>query len=33
MDEALEALGKELTPDEERYLEEAYLPRKVQAIT
>ncbi|KAI3333059.1 Aldo/keto reductase [Ustulina deusta] len=30
MDEALDALGKELTAEEEEYLEELYLPRSVQ---
>lgn len=30
MDEALSALGKELTEEEESYLEEAYIPRRVQ---
>ncbi|KAI1353207.1 Aldo/keto reductase [Xylaria sp. FL0043] len=30
MDEALDALGKELTEEEERYLEEPYLPRNIQ---
>jgi aryl-alcohol dehydrogenase-like predicted oxidoreductase len=30
IDEALEARGKELTDDEERYLEELYVPQAVQ---
>lgn len=33
MDEALDALGKELSEGEERYLEELYLPQKVQGHT
>lgn len=30
MDEALEARGKTLTEDEEKYLEEKYIPREIQ---
>lgn len=30
MDEALGALGKELTSEEEAYLEELYMPRRIQ---
>ena len=30
MDEALEARGKILTEDEEKYLEELYQPRQIQ---
>lgn len=30
IDEALEARGKELTCDEEKYLEEAYIAQEVQ---
>lgn len=30
MDEALEARGKELTEDEEKYLEELYVPQAIQ---
>lgn len=30
MDEALEARGKELSEEEERYLEELYVPRAIQ---
>lgn len=30
MDDALAALGKKLTEEEERYLEEMYLPQAVQ---
>jgi aryl-alcohol dehydrogenase-like predicted oxidoreductase len=30
MDEALEARGKELSEEEEKYLEELYQPRKIQ---
>lgn len=33
MDEALGAVGKELTEGEERYLEELYLPQMVQGHT
>ena len=29
LDEALEANGKELSEDEEKYLEELYLPREI----
>jgi hypothetical protein len=30
MDEALAARGKELTDEEERYLQELYIPRAIQ---
>ena len=33
MDEALEARGKELSDDEEKYLEELYVPVKIQGHT
>lgn len=30
MDDALSARGKELTPEEEKYLEEAYTPLEIE---
>ena len=33
MDEALAVRGKELTEEEERYIEELYIPRAIQGHT